>query len=130
MRRRRWSARCLHWRSGCGSRSSGHVEYLNPDWRRARAQADETHAILALSPRATLSFIFARQQGTQTPAALLKLLQSSKLSAPFARPRLTATHCLPGRSDPGPGLTHRGSLVCVYYCRTYDKAVCGGGGGQ
>jgi len=20
--------------------------------------------------------------------------------------------------------------VCVYYCRTYDKAVCGGGGGQ
>jgi hypothetical protein len=21
-------------------------------------------------------------------------------------------------------------LVCVYYCRTYDKAVCGGGGGQ
>jgi hypothetical protein len=19
---------------------------------------------------------------------------------------------------------------CVYYCRTYDKAVCGGGGGQ
>jgi hypothetical protein len=22
------------------------------------------------------------------------------------------------------------SCVCVYYCRTYDKAVCGGGGGQ
>jgi len=20
--------------------------------------------------------------------------------------------------------------MCVYYCRTYDKAVCGGGGGQ
>ena len=20
--------------------------------------------------------------------------------------------------------------VCVYYCRTYDKAVCGEGGGQ
>ncbi len=23
-----------------------------------------------------------------------------------------------------------GAHVCVYYCRTYDKAVCGGGGGQ
>ena len=24
----------------------------------------------------------------------------------------------------------RGGGVCVYYCRTYYKAVCGGGGGQ
>ena len=23
-----------------------------------------------------------------------------------------------------------GCTVCVYYCRTYDKAVCGRGGGQ
>ena len=23
-----------------------------------------------------------------------------------------------------------GDMVCVYYCRTYYKAVCGGGGGQ
>jgi len=32
------------------------------------------------SPRATPSFISARQQGTQTPAALLKLLQSCQSS--------------------------------------------------
>ena len=24
---------------------------------------------------------------------------------------------------------HHALDVCVYYCRTYDKAVCGGGGG-
>jgi hypothetical protein len=29
------------------------------------------------------------------------------------------------------GFGHTGPLycVCVYYCRTYDKAVCGGGRG-
>ena len=25
---------------------------------------------------------------------------------------------------------HITACVCVYYCRTYYKAVCGGGGGQ
>jgi len=51
------------------------------DGRRARAQADQTHAILALADiiaKGNALVHFGRQQahGTQTPAAMLKLLQS------------------------------------------------------
>jgi len=73
---------------------------------------------LTSSPRATPSFISACQQGSQAPAALLKLLQSCQSPPPGREfPRVTATNGLPSAdrrpSDPPvgrSGLAQRASL--------------------
>ena len=40
------------------------------------------------------------------------------------------TTCAMIDDEPRPVWMWKCERVCVYYCRTYDKAVCGGGGGQ
>ena len=55
--------------------------HAHPDWMgdglvSKQMKHTPSSPWLTSSPRATPSFISARQQGTQTPAALLKLLQS------------------------------------------------------
>ncbi len=46
--------------------------------------------------------------------------------------KFTARNGSKNKGGGGGGISCRNSpfYVCVYYCRTYDKTVCGGGGGQ
>ena len=61
---------------------------------------------------------FARHENLLVDSIIL----ASTIAACGPRQSRTASgeqECAPGEAS-----------VCVYYCRTYDKAVCGGGGGQ
>jgi hypothetical protein len=77
----------------------------------------------------------SRLTGTCMLASAYTITLPSLLAYPQTR--------VPAPSVPGPcaddtvsvpqpmaRLLSKAFRVCVYYCRTYDKAVCGGGGGQ
>ena len=77
---------------------------------------DYVYVLFTISvPQGSCPLVIALRRGALEVLGRLKPLQ---------------THPPPCNSRHLFKLHHLTVCVCVYYCRTYDKAVCGGGGGQ